>query len=112
MSNDENKLQQQIADIGTRYLKRTLGEVGQLRAYLEQARSGSADALKEIERMAHKIHGSGAMFGFDAVSERADELERIAAQAGRDRGLLQSIEGSIAALESQVQQDAQVRGIK
>ena len=112
MSNDENKLQQQIADIGTRYLRRTLGELSQLRAHLEQARSGAAEAVKEIERMAHKIHGSGAMFGFDAVSERADELERVAAEGRASSEFLQRLEGSIAALEAQVKQEAQVRGIQ
>lgn len=112
MSNDGDKLQQQIADIGMRYLRRTLGEMAQLRTHLEQARSGTADAVREIERMAHKIHGSGAMFGFDAVSERADQLERIAAEGGGSSEFLERLEGGIAALEAQVKQDAQMRGIE
>lgn len=112
MSNEENRLQQQIADIGTRYLRRTLGELAQLHTHLEQARSGAADAVKEIERMAHKIHGSGAMFGFDAVSERADLLERVAAEGRGDSEFLQRLESGIAALEAQVKQDAQTRGIQ
>ena len=30
-----------------------------------------------MEKLAHRIHGSGAMFGFDAMSERARRIEMI-----------------------------------
>lgn len=111
MNDEQEKLQRQIADIGVRYLKRTLGELAQLRDLLASARAGTPDALKQLERMAHKIHGSGAMFGFDEVSERANELERLVANGSTDDDAMQRVEASIEALEAQVQKDAQARGM-
>jgi HPt (histidine-containing phosphotransfer) domain-containing protein len=75
---DEDKLRQQMAQIGTRYLTRTLGELHRIRELAAQVQSGSAAELKDLEHAAHKIHGSGAMFGFEQVSDRAGEIEHIA----------------------------------
>ena len=107
----DDQLQQQIADIGVRFLKRTIGEVGQLRAYLESARGGSLDSRKELERLAHRIYGSGAMFGFDELSERASEIERLASTGRNDGTSLDRIEGSLRALERQVDKAAREGGL-
>ncbi len=109
---EDEKLQQQIADIGTRYLKRTLGELAQLRACLQNARSGAPDSLKQLERLAHKIHGSGAMFGFDDLSESAAQIEQIAAAGNDDPDTLSRIEAGIEALQIRVEQQARDRGIE
>lgn len=112
MSDEEQRLQRQIADIGTRYLVRTLGELPQLRALLCDARDGTPDALKSLERMAHKIHGSGAMFGFEEISERAEDLERLAAAGSGDPEHLQQLEASIGALEAEVNKQARAQGVQ
>jgi HPt (histidine-containing phosphotransfer) domain-containing protein len=78
MSDDEN-LQRQLGDIGLRYLKRTLGEIGALRDHLQNLQQGQLGALKEIELLSHKIHGSGAMFGFDGMSLHARQIEMASA---------------------------------
>lgn len=78
---DQNRLQQQLGDIGLRYLKRTLGEIHVLREHVQKLRAGDTASLKEIEHLSHKIHGSGAMFGFDTLSTHAREIE-LAAAAG------------------------------
>lgn len=109
---DDEKLQQQIADIGVRYLKRTRGELSELRECLQSARGGAADALQQLERLAHKIHGSGAMFGFDELSERASDIERLAASGRQDSSWLDRIEQSVRALEIQVERAAQERGVE
>jgi len=80
---DEEKLRQQMAQIGTRYLTRTLGELQRIRELATQIQSGSVAELKDLEHAAHKIHGSGAMFGFDQVSDRAGEIEHIAGYLAR-----------------------------
>jgi chemotaxis protein histidine kinase CheA len=80
---DEEKLRQQMAQIGTRYLTRTLGELHRIRELAAEIQSGSSAQLKDLEHAAHKIHGSGAMFGFDQVSERAGEIEHIAGYLAR-----------------------------
>ncbi len=106
--NQGDELQRQIADIGTRYLKRTLGELEQLRALLAQARAGSRESLRELSRMAHKINGSGAMFGFDSVSERAYEIERLAIS---ETPAIEDLEAHLAALEDEVRKQVQLREI-
>jgi len=80
---EQDKLQEQMAKIGDRYLGRTLSELDQLHELAALALSGSPGQARELEQMAHKIHGSGAMFGFDLLSEHAGEIERIAAALGR-----------------------------
>jgi HPt (histidine-containing phosphotransfer) domain-containing protein len=109
---EEDRLQQQIADIGVRFLRRTLGEVSQLREYLDSARAGSLDSLKQLERLAHKIHGSGAMFSFDELSERANEIERLASTARNDIKSLDEIEEALRALEEQVDEAAREGGVE
>ena len=75
---DEERLRQQMAQIGVRYLSRTLGELRRMQDLLHAALSGTPALFKDLEHLAHKIHGSGAMFGFDALSDRAGEIEHIA----------------------------------
>jgi len=108
---DDDQLQKQMADIGVRFLKRTIGEVSQLRAYLDSARTGSLDSLKQLERLAHKIYGSGAMFGFDELSERASQIERLASTGRNDSTSLDRIEDSLRALEGQVDKAAREGGV-
>src|SRR5688500_7107869 len=98
-----------MSEIGERYIRRTLGEMAQLREFLEQLRGGAQQALKDIEHMAHKIHGSGAMFGFDAVSDCARELEVLAGTRPGGGELLPRLEAGIVKLEQQVQAAANAR---
>jgi HPt (histidine-containing phosphotransfer) domain-containing protein len=83
---DEDKLRQQMAQIGGRYILRTMGELQRIRDLSALVQSGSTTDLKELEHAAHKIHGSGAMFGFDQVSDRAGEIEHIAGYLARHDG--------------------------
>lgn len=110
--NERDKMQQQMAEIGARFIKRTLGELDQLRELLERARTGSAESVKEIERVSHKIAGSGAMFGFDAVSERAQELEIFAEGSPNEPVSLQRLSEHIAALDAEVRSAARARGVE
>lgn len=108
---DHDKLQQQMSEIGDRYLKRTLGEMPRLRELLQQVRAGTPGSLEEVAHMAHKIHGSGAMFGFDGVSERARQMEVLVA-APRSGDFEQQLEACVDALEEQVGNAAKSRGIE
>ncbi len=67
----------QLSEIGERYLKRTLSEMSDLGNLLAQAEQGEAAALVGIQQLAHRIHGSGAMFGFDALSDAAGSVEHL-----------------------------------
>lgn len=117
---DQDGLQQKIADIGNRYLRRTLGELEKLRELVAAVHGGDAGARLKIQHMAHKIQGSGSMFGFDDVSERARDLEQLAmewseqsgGQALPDDQLLEQLEARTSALEEQVRSAARQRGIE
>lgn len=99
---ERDELQQKIADIAGRYIQRTAGELAGLRELIAKARGGSAAAVKDIEHLAHKIYGSGAMFGFEAVSEQARELELAAKNVG-DPQMVEKLQSHADALEAQVQ---------
>ncbi|HEX7113571.1 MAG TPA: Hpt domain-containing protein [Steroidobacter sp.] len=107
----DQELERKLEEMGTRYLKRTLGELTRLGELLGQLRSGEQSALKEIEQLAHRIFGSGAMFGFDGVSASARELE-LAAQDGQAADLLDRLSACIAALENEAHDAARARGIE
>lgn len=76
MPNKEQELQRQLAQISVRYLQRTLMELPQLEAAFADLRSGDTSKLEDIRQLAHKFHGSGGMFGYDAISEEAGRLEQ------------------------------------
>lgn len=78
---DNPDVQKRMAELGQRYLERTVGELGQLQTFIEEVSHGDADSLKNIEVLAHRIRGSGAMFGFDLMSDVAGEIELLAADA-------------------------------
>jgi HPt (histidine-containing phosphotransfer) domain-containing protein len=80
---DEERLKQQMAKIGSRYLARTLGELQRMQELLNAVLSGSPAMLKDLEHLAHKIHGSGAMFGFDTLSDHAGQVEHLAGFLGK-----------------------------
>ena len=109
---ERNKLNQSMAEIGGRFIKRTLGELDQLEQLLESARAGNAASVKDIERVSHKIAGSGAMFGFDAVSERAHELEIVAEGGASDAQSLERLSSYVAALAAEVRSAARARGVE
>jgi two-component system, OmpR family, response regulator len=60
------------------FLERAQRDVGRLRQLLERLWEGEKSALRELERLAHSIHGSAAMFGFPAMSETGGAIEDMA----------------------------------
>jgi HPt (histidine-containing phosphotransfer) domain-containing protein len=106
---ERDELQQKIADIAGRYIQRTAGELGGLRELIAKVRAGNTAAAKEIEQLAHKIYGSGSMFGFEAVSEQARELELVAKDTA-DPQMVDRLQVRADALEEQVQAAIRARG--
>ena len=120
---DDERLRQQMAQIGSRYLARTLAELPQMQELLNSVLSGSPAMLKDLERIAHKIHGSGAMFGFDTLSDHACEVEHLAGFLGKgDRAeqfsnlseheLHDRLRDSVAKLEEVTRAAAKERGVE
>lgn len=121
-SDDQNKLRQQLDSIGVRYITRTLGEMSRLKELSQQALNGSPAAFKDVEHLAHKIHGSGAMFGFDRLSECAGEVEHIAGFLAKGEGpdeykslspeaLREQLRDGVTRLDESARVAAQERGI-
>lgn len=108
---ERDELQQKIADIAGRYIQRTAGELAGLRELIAKVRDGNVTAAKDIEHLAHKVYGSGSMFGFEAVSEQARALE-LAAKNAADPQLAARLQGHADALEQQVQAALRARGAK
>jgi HPt (histidine-containing phosphotransfer) domain-containing protein len=115
MSNRE-QLQQQIEALGDRYLRRTIDELLRLRELIAGALDGDAASLAEMHLIVHKIHGSGAMFGFDGISEAAARLERaveacVTAERDAEIALLERCDRLMGSLELEVHNAAQLRGV-
>ena len=108
---ERDELQQKISDIGGRYIQRTAGELAVLRELIAKVRSGDTAAVKDIEQLAHKIYGSGSMFGFEAVSDQARALE-LTAKDVNDPGLVDKLQSHADALEAQVQAALRARGVR
>ena len=106
---ERDELQQKIADIAGRYIQRTAGELGGLRELIVKVRAGNSAAAKEVEQLAHKIYGSGSMFGFEAVSEQARELE-LAAKGAIDPQMADRLQTLADGLEARVQAALRARG--
>jgi HPt (histidine-containing phosphotransfer) domain-containing protein len=104
-SSAEAELREQVKLLGEKFLIRTADQITTLRAQVASLRSGDRDALVGMQELAHKIHGSGGMFGFTDLSDRAGEIERLvatepaAAHATPDR-LGELVEELAAALEA------------
>ncbi len=109
----EAELREQVKILSAKFLQRTAVQIPQLQNELERlAATGDRDALRVIQNIVHKIHGSGAMFGFDLISDRAGDLEafahRISASADTTalaalaepmRPLLEGLASALAAAE-------------
>ena len=108
---ERDELQQKIADIGGRYIQRTAGELAGLRELIAKVRTGNTAAVKDIEQLAHKIYGSGSMFGFEAVSEQARELE-LATKEPVELQMIEKLQRHADALEAQVQAALRARGVQ
>jgi HPt (histidine-containing phosphotransfer) domain-containing protein len=95
-------------DISKRFLIRTTDEVQRSRALFTQYLV-SKENLPSIQKIAHKICGSGALFGFEALSKCARAVEALA--AGRESAELgANLEIAMCALEEQVAVEMRFRG--
>ena len=97
----EAQLREQVKVLGEKFLIRTAGQIVTLREQVLRLRDGHPEALPVIQELTHKIHGSGAMFGFAALSERAGEIERllVAGESVTPQQLSELIEQLAVALE-------------
>ena len=74
---DQARLRNQVAGLAGKFLQRTGAQAVTLRELVIGLKAGDLSGLTSMHEIAHKIHGSGAIFDFPAVSECAGELERL-----------------------------------
>jgi two-component system cell cycle response regulator len=74
---DEGRVREQVAQLSGKFLERSAAEAATLHRLIEDLQSGESAGLTSMHEIAHKIHGAGATFDFPAVSECAQEIERL-----------------------------------
>ena len=71
------QVQVQVDSLTQGFVRRSGTDVVRLSAMLHHARAGRWSELDELERLAHSIHGAGAIFGFPQLSAAAGAIERL-----------------------------------
>lgn len=107
---DQEQLRSKLSEIGVRYINRTLAELDQLKALSEAAAAGSSEALQELGTLAHRIRGSGAMFGFHAISKSAESLELFAHGNSFTQADVSTMQALVQELTEEVRRAARERG--
>ena len=107
---DQDQLRSKLTEIGGRYITRTLAEIEQLKAFSDSAAMGSEDALRELGTLAHRIRGSGAMFGYHAISKSAEAVELLANRPLSDVDV-QTMRSLVEELMQEVKRAAKERGL-
>jgi two-component system OmpR family response regulator len=78
----QSQVQAQVDSLTIGFLERAGADAIYLSSMIELAKDGDHLVFKEVERVAHSIHGAGAMFGFPKLSEVGAAIARIAAGLG------------------------------
>jgi len=107
---DQEQLRSKLSEIGARYINRTLTEIEQLKSFSENAAAGSKDALKELGTLAHRIRGSGAMFGYHAISKSAEAIEILANGGSLTEADVTVMRALVEDLSEEVKRAAKERG--
>jgi HPt (histidine-containing phosphotransfer) domain-containing protein len=104
-----------MAELAARFIERTRGDLRIMRSNLERVGAGDVSALAEIRHLAHRMAGTGATLGFQALGERAagaeaiiDSLRIDSWQRGArpDSQTIERLAATIVALESQLADDS------
>jgi HPt (histidine-containing phosphotransfer) domain-containing protein len=95
-----------MAELKEKFVERSHGDLSTLRASLAALAGGDSTALETIEQLAHRMSGTGATLGLEALSERAQHLERLAERhapgSPPDAGALSGLGAAIEALAAEL----------
>jgi len=69
------------SELARKYLERTGAEVEELHHLIERIPRGDDGVYRSIEILVHRIRGSGAMFGYNLISDAALGVESLAVDA-------------------------------
>jgi two-component system, OmpR family, response regulator len=71
-------VEEQVQALYDAFLVRTRSEAATMRELVQRSLGGDRPALTQLEKITHRIHGTGAVFGFSAISDCAEVIERMA----------------------------------
>ena len=95
-----------MAELTVKFIERTRAELDIMRARLAALDAEGGSALAEIRNLAHRICGTGATLGFEALAEQAHKIEKLAAALSSavppDAAMLRHLAGEIDALVGEV----------
>ena len=94
--------QARLQELSARFVARSRNEVVDIRGAIARVRAGDASGLGVIQHLAHRMAGTGATLGLDALSHHAYELERLAEAQNAtlpDAAVLARMDVLISALE-------------
>jgi HPt (histidine-containing phosphotransfer) domain-containing protein len=107
--NDLSVVQQRLQALGTQFLERTVRELATLRELIGRVDAADASALEELRHLSHRMHGTGATLGFEAISRYAGEIEHLCETRGVTVSELME---NAAKLEGEVGELAKTRGLQ
>jgi two-component system, OmpR family, response regulator len=73
----ESPAKPRVTSLENGFLERTKSDAIRLAEMFERVCTGDQATLKEFERIAHSIHGAGAMFGFPQLSAAGWAIEQV-----------------------------------
>jgi HPt (histidine-containing phosphotransfer) domain-containing protein len=99
-----------MAELAAKFIERTRGDLRTMRRDLAKLEAGDVGALADIRHLAHRMAGTGATLGFEALGERAARTEGIIDSLPDgvlpDAQTIERLAADIAALESQLASEA------
>jgi HPt (histidine-containing phosphotransfer) domain-containing protein len=76
-------IRERMRELAGNFLLRCSGEVTLLRGLVARSQAGDTAASGELEHLAHRMCGTGALLGFESLSARAGDLERLVRAAAQ-----------------------------
>ncbi len=84
MASAKPAMPDRLTELSAQFLQRTLRDLAGMRELLTGGNAIEGSALKQVERLAHGIRGTGAALGFETVSAGARDIERLAEGNSRE----------------------------
>ena len=95
-----------MAELKEKFIQRTERELQTLRSSLAALAAGDRAALDTIVQLAHRITGTGATLGLDALSDRAQEIEKLGEEqrpgSPPDAATLSQLDAAIGAFAAEL----------
>jgi HPt (histidine-containing phosphotransfer) domain-containing protein len=107
----ENRLaaaRERMAEISRKFLERSQHDLATMRQALHAAGPSAAAGMDELRHLSHRMAGTGATVGFDAVSDLALHIETLAGSCVPDtvpdEATRAALDAALDALELELRQ--------